>query len=165
LCIFEPINYIPKIPMKLFNNVLVVACVAIGLSACQESGQDRVKDGGKVVGETAANLYKSVKAGVEKAAKITIELDQSLASKIETGKTELASSAGGRHNKLAVYVIFNKNVNAQTVMKVYDSQGQEVGRSKVLLKASAGDAKIVEYEFDKRTNIDRDFKITLSKVQ
>jgi predicted outer membrane protein len=151
--------------MKLILKVAALGALLVGLYACQESGQDKVKDGGKVVGETAANLYKSVKAGVEKAAKITIELDESLANRIETGKTELASSGGGRHNKLAVYMIFNKNINTNTVMKVYDSQGQEVGRSKVAVKASAGDAKIVEYEFDKRTNIDRDFRITLSKVQ
>ncbi len=143
------------------KEIIIVLCV-IGILSCREKGQERVADAGKVVGETAGNAVKSIKAGIEKVSKINIETSEILKAKgISTGKTTLGSEGGGRHNKLSVYMIFDKAVIKNVIMKVYDSQNEEIGRTKLLIKGQAGDAKYIDFIFDKHTNIDRDNKIIL----
>ena len=136
--------------------------MSLALVACQEKGQERVSKTGEVAGETAANVVKSVKSGIEKVSKINITVSDPLKTRgISLGKTKLNSVAGGRHNQLNVYMIFDKSINRSVIMKVLNSQGEEIGRTKTLLKATAGEAKYVDFTFDKRCNIDRDHKISM----
>lgn len=139
---------------------IILACFFL-FSCRTEAGNEQLAGASEKVGESAATVVKSVKSGIEKISKINIQLSEGLTSKgISTGKISL-SSKGGRHNLLSVYMIFEKNVNKNIVVKVVNSQGLEVGRSKVLVKAEAGDAKIIDFVFDKRTNIDRDNVISM----
>jgi len=47
------------------------------------------------------------------------------------------------------------------VAKVFDRKGLEMGRARQKVTAVKGDAKFIEFHFDKRTNIDVDSKITI----
>ena len=62
---------------------------------------------------------------------------------------------------LNVYVIFDKKINKNVIVKVYNNQNEEIGRTKNLISGDAGEAKYFDFIFDKRTNIDRDFKIVM----
>lgn len=143
---------------------LIVALVFVQLAtwSCRtEEGNEKLADAGETVGKSAATIAKSLKSGIEKATKITIEMSENLKSRgLSTGKITLGSK-GGRHNMLNVYLIFDKKINRNVVLKVLDNEGLELGRTKALVKGEAGDAKFVDFVFDTRTNIDRDNKIVM----
>jgi hypothetical protein len=132
------------------------------LFSCQtEEGNEKLADAGQTVGKSAATIAKSVKSGIEQATKIKIDLSENLKNRgLSTGKITLGSK-GGRHNMLNVYLIFDKKISRNVTMKVMDAEGLELGRTKVLVKGEAGDAKFVDFVFDTRTNIDRDNKIIM----
>jgi hypothetical protein len=142
--------------------ILVPAFFTVLFLSCNtDRGNERLGDASEKVGKSAATAVKSLKKGIVSASQVKIELSEKLSSKgIELGKIKL-DSKGGRHNVLNVYMIFNKNFNASTITKVYDTQGLEIGRTKTQISAKAGDAKYVDIIFDKNTNIDRDYRITL----
>lgn len=146
--------------MKKLLITLLFAQMAL-LSCQTDEGNEKLAEAGETVGKSAATIAKSVKSGIEKATKINIDISGNLKNRgLSTGKVTLGSK-GGRHNVLNVYMIFEKRINRNVTMKVLDADGLELGRTKVLIKGEAGDAKFVDFVFDTRTNIDRDNKIVM----
>ncbi|MCP9767519.1 hypothetical protein EGI22_06320 [Lacihabitans sp. LS3-19] len=144
---------------KLILFILIAQATLI--SCGSDEGNEKLGQASEKVGKSAATVVKSVKEGIEKVAKIKIDVSESLKAKgISTGKVTL-NSKNGRHNLLNVYMIFDKNINRNITLKVYDNEGLEIGRSKTLVKGEAGDAKYFDFLFDGRTNIDRDHKIVM----
>jgi hypothetical protein len=142
--------------------ILYISLVAINMACRTDSGNEKLANASKNVGTSAAKVVSGLKSGIEKVSKINIELNENLKARgLSVGKTKLDSKNGGRHNLLNVYLIFDKNIHKTVIMKVYNNQNEEVGRSKLLLMGSAGEAKYVDFIFDKRTNIDRDYKVVV----
>ena len=146
--------------MKKIIFSFLIAQVTL-ISCSTEDGNEKLGQASEKVGKSAATVVKSVKEGIEKVAKIKIDVSESLKAKgISTGKVTL-NSKNGRHNLLNVYLIFDKNINRNITLKVYDSEGLEMGRAKALVKGIAGEAKYFDFLFFERTNIDRDNKIIM----
>ena len=148
--------------MKKFGIVTVVAGSMFFFQSCRtEEGNQKLANTSEKVGESAASIVKGMKSGIEKASAIKIDITEELKNRgVSNGKVAL-NSKGGHHNVLNVYMVFDKKINRNIIVKVQDSQGLEIGRSKVLVAAEAGDAKFIDFVFDKRTDIDRDNKITM----
>lgn len=146
-----------KIQSLIFAGLSVLA-----LSNCtSDQGNERLGEASEKVGTSAATVVKKVKSGIEKVSKINLEISEALKNKgLSNGKIDLGSQ-GGHHNKLSVYMIFDKNFNRTVSLKVKDSNGIEIGRTKKLIKGTAGDAQYIEFVFDKHTNIDRDHSILM----
>lgn len=142
--------------------VFLLVVLFVFTQGCRtEEGNERLADAGTKVGTSAATAVKSIKAGIEKVASINIVVaDPLIAKGISIGKVKLGNK-GGRHNMLNVYMIFDKKINRNVTMKVFNSNGNEIGRTRMLLKANDGEAKYIDFVFDPRTNIDRDHKISL----
>jgi hypothetical protein len=143
--------------------ILFLLISSISMYSCRtESGNERLQGATEKVGESASKAVKGLKAGIEKATKVNIELSENLKTRgLSLGKTKLDSKNGGRHNMLNVYVIFDKKMNRNVLLKVFNNQNEEVGRTKTLISGNEGEAKYIDFIFDKRTNIDRDFKIRM----
>jgi hypothetical protein len=138
----------------LIFSVLIIACST-------DDGNEKLANASEKVGKSTANAVKGIKKGIEKVAQINIEVSESLKNRgVSTGKVKL-DSKGGRHNMLNIYMIFDKNFNRNISLKVLDSDGVELGRTKTLVKGEAGEAQFVDFIFDKRTNIDRDNKVIM----
>lgn len=149
--------------MERFKNYLFCLCIFILVNSCRtETGNERMQGATEKVGETASKAVKGLKTGIEKATKINIELSDNLKTRgLTLGKTKLDSKNGGRHNMLNIYMIFDKKMNRNVLLKVFNNQNEEIGRTKTLITGDAGEAKYFDFIFDKRTNIDRDFKIVM----
>ena len=149
--------------MKKTINYIFCLGLSIGALGCRtDSGNEKLANASKNVGQSAAKVVSGLKTGIEKVAKINIELSENLKTRgLSLGKIKLDSKNGGRHNMLNVYVIFDKKINKNVTVKVYNNQNEEIGRTKSLITGDAGDAKYFDFIFDKRTNIDRDFKIVM----
>ncbi len=145
------------------KKIIFIALAGIFSNACRtESGNEKLQEASTKVGTSAAKAVKGIKAGIENATKINIELSESLKTKgLNIGKTKLDSKNGGRHNMLNIYLIFDKKISRNVLLKVLNNQNEEIGRTKSLISGDAGEAKYFDFIFDKRTNIDRDFKIIM----
>ena len=142
--------------------ILFLITIGLNTSCRTDSGNEKLANASKNVGQSAAKVVSGLKTGIEKVAKINIELSENLKNRgLSLGKTKLDSKNGGRHNMLNVYVIFDKKINKNVILKVYNNQNEEIGRTKSLISGEAGEAKYFDFIFDKRTNIDRDYKIVM----
>ncbi|MGL4629954.1 MAG: hypothetical protein ACRCVT_02015 [Leadbetterella sp.] len=142
---------------------LLTLVVLVGFMACQtDKGNERLSDASEKLGKSTSTVYKGIKKGVENATKINIELTDVLKNKgLSLGKVKLDSKNGGKHNVLNVYMIFDKTFKKSISLKVYDADNVEVGRTKQLIIGKEGEAKYIDFEFDKNTNIDRDHKVVM----
>jgi hypothetical protein len=147
---------------KSFQTIVFLATLIILNSCRTDSGNERLAGASQKVGKSAATAVKGIKEGIENVTKINVELGEKLKnSGLSLGKTKLGSKGGGRHNLLNIYMIFDKKMNKNVTIKVYNRQNEEIGRSKTLVTADEGEAKFIDFLFDKRTNIDRDYKIIM----
>jgi hypothetical protein len=145
-----------------FKSIIAITFLTILNFGCStDDGNEKLANASEKVGKSTANAVKGIKKGIEKVAQINIEVSESLKNRgVSTGKVKL-DSKGGRHNMLNIYLIFEKNFNRNISLKVLDSDGVELGRTKTLVKGEAGEAQFVDFIFDKRTNIDRDNKVIM----
>lgn len=147
------------------TNIAIIFCavnIAFFTACRSDNGNEKLQAESQKVGKSATKVVKGIKAGIENATKINIEVSESIKNKgVSLGKVKLDSKYGGRHNMLNVYMIFDKNINKTVTLKVINNNGDEVGRTKQLLKGTAGEATYVDFVFSKQTNIDRDFKIVM----
>jgi hypothetical protein len=117
---------------------------------------------GKTAGEAVGELVSGVTSGVEKAYEPIVELSPNLKEKgIEFGKILVSSDPEAKDNVLVVYMIFNQNFKGTLIAKAFDNKGAEMGRTKADLNYKKDETKYIEFHFDKRTNIDKDSKMTI----
>jgi hypothetical protein len=124
---------------------------------------DRIKDGtkqsinkgGEVVGQIATEFLQGVSEGVDKTLQCTIQFSETLkAAGISNGKFSIESGQNGNKNKLAIYMIFDKDFSGSITAKVFDKNGLEAGRCKADVQAKAGDGRYVDFGFDSRCDIE-----------
>lgn len=73
---------------------------------------------------------------------------------MQSGKIVIRNSDDATDNIISAYLIFNNDINQDVTIKVFSPAGQEYGRVKQQVKAQKGEARYVDFVFDKRTNID-----------
>jgi len=143
------------ISLSLFSLAFLVTCSS-------DSAKKNISKAGDVAGQAVGEFVSGVSSGVQKAFDMTIELPKSLEAKgVKFGKITVKNDTEGTDNLLTVYFIFDKNFDETLVAKVFDRKGLEMGRVRQKVTGAKGDAKFVEFHFDKRTNIDVDSKITI----
>lgn len=143
----------------------IIVCLSIGLvtlASCTQiksKTKETIKEVGEGVGTGVSELGKGLKDGVENSFQIEIEKNENLSdSGIELGKTLQNDSS------LDIYTIYNKDFNDSLLVKVFDKTGQEIGRQKTLFSGKKDAAHYINIEFDSRTNIDYDSKVTIEKM-
>ena len=57
--------------------------------------------------------------------------------------------------KVDVYLISENEVSGEVLAKALNGQGQEIGRSKVLINLQKDDAKLFSFSFDSKLDIDQ----------
>ncbi len=147
------------------RTILISLCVftLALLAACSsDSAKKNISKAGDAAGQAVGEFVSGVSTGVQKAFDMTVELPKSLETKgIKFGKITVQNDAQGTDNLLTVYFIFEKDFDETLLVKVFDRKGLEMGRAKQKVAGTKGDAKFIEFHFDKHTNIDVDSKLTI----
>ena len=73
---------------------------------------------------------------------------------METGKFVITKDSSENRNRLSVYFIFNKSANIAVTARITDTKGLEYGRAATTVIAKKGDARFIDFTFDKRTDIE-----------
>ena len=149
--------------MKKLILILVIFTLAVACNNVKDKAKEAINKSGEVMGKGATEFAEGVTAGVDKTLECEINVSPKLVQQgIKTGKFLIENdSCGGEHNKLVLYLIFDKDFKANISVKAYDKKGLEVGRTKAFVSAKAGEAKYTDFSFDKRTYIEVKSKLVV----
>jgi hypothetical protein len=141
---------------------IFILIIPILFSCNRKSINDKINKAGDVAGEAVGSFAKGVGNGATKAFDVNIDLQNSIYEKgLTIGKCTVKSDTAGTDNLLSAYFIFGKDYVGFITSKIFDNNNKEMGRISTTVKGKKGEAKFVDFHFDKRTNIDSDNKITL----
>lgn len=145
--------------------ILLLMGLAATFASCnsfKEKSKNTINKAGEVVGKAGSEFADGMKKGVEKTFANPVELSADLKAKgLQTGKIIINGTDSSTDNIVSAYFIFTADINQSITMKLFTDAGQEFGRVGQPVKAAKGEARYVDFVFDKRTNIDGKGKITL----
>ncbi len=146
----------------MYKYFLVIVFFISGCNNAKEKAKDAISKAGETVGQSTTEFAKGVTEGVDKSLGWEIQLSPTLVAKgIKTGKFKIASSSEASDNILSLYLIFTTDFKQDISIKIIDSKGLEYGRIKQGVKAKAGEAKFVDFIFDKHTDIESKSKFII----
>ncbi|MBY0427105.1 MAG: hypothetical protein K2Q22_15830 [Cytophagales bacterium] len=130
----------------------------LALSSCdwaKQKTKETVNKTGEVVAKTGSEFVDGVSKGIEKTFQNEVVFSEPLKKHgLSSGKIIIHGTDSSSNNILTTYLIFNGNVDQDITIKVFSDEGQEYGRVKQHIAGVQGEAKYVDFVFDKRTNID-----------
>ena len=116
---------------------------------------------GEIIGGSTRSFADGVGEGLDKAGNSSLQLSEELSKKgIKLGGHKI-ENLSGNDNKLSVYFIFEQDFTGTVMVKVFNKQMQEVGRSNKNLAVKKMMQVIIDFVFDERTNIDPKYTITI----
>lgn len=148
------------------HSICLIAVIALPLVSCNNMAnktKETINKGGETVGKTATEFFEGVSEGVDQTLQNEVSLsDQLKTIGLSTGKYSISSDKqGGVGNVFTIYIIFEQDFNKEILVKAYDKNDLEIGRSRVEVIGKAGDAGYFDFVFDKRTRIISRSKLTL----
>lgn len=139
---------------KIFFIAFTVA-LSIACNSAKEKAKNVINKAGETAGEAGTEFAKGVKQGIDKSLDCELQLSAKLKEAgISSGKFTISSSSDSGDNTLTAYLIFSKDVQMNISVKVFDSRGLEYGRTTQSITAKSGEAKFIDFVFDKRTDIE-----------
>lgn len=146
--------------MKYLLLIAVLFCTSCNW--VKQKTKATVNKSGEMVGKAGSEFADGVSEGVQKTFANSIQLSAALkASGISTGRTLIESTDSTKDNILSVYLIFNQDFQQEVTVKVFSEAGEEYGRVKQQVNGTKGDARYIDFVFDKRTNLDGKGKVTI----
>lgn len=134
--------------------------VCLFLAACsgnsvKEKTKEAINKTGETVGKGASEFFDGVADGVSDRFKCKVELTPAILEKgLEVGKVRINGSDSGSAHMLSVYFIFNNDVDQDVTIKAFDEENKEYGRINGKISGKKGDARFVDFVFDKSTSIE-----------
>jgi len=143
---------------------VILFFVALTITSCnwsKEKAKEAANKTGEVVAKTGSEFADGVSKGIEKSFSNEIILSEALTKNgIKTGKIIIRSTDSTTDNIISAYLIFEKDFDQKVLVKVFDENGLEYGRTTQTVTAKANEARYFDFVFDKRTNIDGKGKIS-----
>jgi hypothetical protein len=144
------------------KNILPLFIIVLSIGCSSSSVKEKINKTGDVAGQVAGEFAEGLGNGAAKAFDTKVEMSKELSAKgIQLGKTVVSSDNSGMDNLLTVYMIFNNDYSGPLTAKVFDSNGLEMGRFTQEVTCKSKEAKYVDFQFDKRTDIDSDSRLTI----
>jgi len=147
----------------LLITISLISIIATSCTSVKEKTKEIINKSGETVGKVATEFIEGAAEGVEETLKCELVLSEDLQHKgLSPGKYSIVNdSIDGKDNQLTIYLIFENDFNASLTAKSYDKNGLETGRRKLKIEAKSGEAKYIDFIFDRRMSIDSKSKITI----
>ncbi len=141
---------------------ILLAFAFISCNWAKQKSKETVNKTGEVVGKAGSEFVNGVSKGVEKTFDNKMQVSTALSeSGLKPGKVLIRSTDSTTDNILTPYFIFDGNINQLVTVKIFSESGQEYGRAVQQITGKKGEARYIDFVFDKRTNIDGRSKITV----
>ncbi|MBS1915947.1 MAG: hypothetical protein JST87_06690 [Bacteroidetes bacterium] len=137
------------------NISVILLLIFVSCNWAKQKTKETVNKTGEVVGKAGSEFANGVSKGIEKTFQNEVVIPDDLKNKgFKTGKIIIRSSDSTTDNILSAYLIFDNDFEQDITIKVFSQEGQEYGRATQHIKGQKGEAKYVDFIFDKRTDID-----------
>ena len=141
--------------MKRITPFLALVLITSSCNWAKDKAKETVNKAGEVAGKAGSEFASGVAKGVENTFREKVTISNELKRKgLQTGKIIINSADSATDNILSVYFIFDDNFSRSVTIKVFSEEDQEYGRTTQNVSGKKGEAKYVDFVFDKRTNID-----------
>lgn len=134
------------------KKILLASALAMALFSCEkvkDTASGAVNSGAQAVGRTASDVVNNIDKGISESAKIDIQLSEDLKkSGLSFGKYYFRNGAEGNENILSLYLITDQNTDRELYAKLFDKKGVEMGRARLRVRQSKGDAAYHDLVFD-----------------
>lgn len=119
--------------------------------ALQEEGKAAAKSASKGIGDVIKGINSGMSESINNSKVIadpgfTANFDECKAEKIYGADAE-------KHKKVTIYLIAKKDFNGKILLKAFNEDKKEIGRSNMEVSIKKDDAKYVDFEFDERTHL------------
>lgn len=135
------------------NELVSVKAKLIGGAgkALQKEGKEAIESASKGVGE----LIKGANSGMsESVSNSNVISDPSFLVNFEECKAEkLYGSDNDKVKKVNIYLIAKKDFKGKLMLKAFDKNKKEIGRSNLEVNMKVDEAKYVDFDFDQRTHL------------
>lgn len=150
--------------MKKIFLLFGVVSVLLSCDRIKEGTKNTINESGEKVGKSATEFFEGVSEGVEQTLRCEIEFSKELTDQgISFGNYSIENSTkGGSKNRLTAYVIFEKEFSDTIFVKAFNKENLEIGRVSEVIEGKSGEAKYVDFDFDKRTYIGVKSKISVN---
>ena len=144
---------------------LMVFIALIPLLSCnwaKEKTKATVNKTGEVVAKTGSEFVDGMSKGIEKTFQQSVSFSEILKQQgIQTGKIIISGTDSTTDNIISAYLIFDKDVELPITIKIFSQQNLEYGRVTQTVKGHKGEARFVDFIFDKRTNLNGKDKLVI----
>lgn len=148
--------------MKAASLLAFFCLVCFSCDRAKDMAKDTLHKGGEIVGKAGSEIADGVRKGVEESFSVAVDASPSLKEKgLQFGKIMVTGTDSTSDNILTVYIIFDKRFSGTLTAKAIDKNGLEFGRSAVMVSSDSGDAKFVDFIFDRRTDISREDRMVV----
>ena len=119
--------------------------------ALQEEGKAAAKSASKGIGD----IIKGINSGMsESISNSKVIPEPTFEANFEECKAEKIYGADtDKQKKVTIYLIAKKDFNGKLLLKAFNSDKKEIGRSSLEVSIKKDDAKYVDFSFDERTHL------------
>lgn len=111
------------------------------------------KDAIESVSEGVGEIVKGANEGLDKSfVKIDIRVSEELAPLVQASRCEIHQNDSSRKKGVLVYTIFEDDFDGRLVLKAFDKENNELGRSAIAVTEAADNGHFIEFPFDERTS-------------
>jgi len=141
--------------LKMKYLFVILTLTLVSCNWAKQKTKETVNKTGEVVTKTGSEFVDGVSKGIEKTFQNDIEFSDQLKKQgLHSGKIIINSTDSSTDNILPTYLIFDNHLDQNITIKVISDTGQEYGRVTQHITGQKGEAKYIDFIFDKRTNID-----------
>lgn len=119
--------------------------------APQEEGKSAAESASKGVGDVIKGINSGISKSINQSKVIS---EASFKTNFEDCKAEkIYASSEDKVKKVTIYLIAKNDFKGDLILKAFDSDKKEIGRSRVKVDIKKEDAKYVDFPFDERTHL------------
>ncbi len=144
---------------------IIVLGLLTAFAACdrvKQTARETINKTGETVGRTTTEFADGVSEGIDKTFQSELAISQALRQEgLRAGRFSIDGTDTTKNNVLTVYLIFDQHFDKDLVVKVVDRKGVEYGRVRQNIAGAPGEAKYVDFVFNKRTRIESKSKLMI----
>lgn len=119
--------------------------------ALQEQGKAAAKSASKGVGDVIKGINSGISESINQSevipeASFKVNFEECKAEKIYASETD-------KVKKATIYLIAKNDYKGDLILKAFNADKKEIGRSRLTIDIKKDDAKYVDFSFDERTHL------------
>ena len=119
--------------------------------ALQEQGKDAAKSASKGVGDVIKGINSGISESINESNVIP---EGTFKTNFEEPKAEKIYGADAdKIKKVTIYLIAKKDFKGDLILKAFNANEREIGRSRLNVSIKKDDAQYVDFAFDERTHL------------